>query len=274
MGSFDWNRLFVKVMLIAATVGNAGATDCGVPPDPNKGKGLYVEERNLNCLQDPGWFDVGAGIAVIRNADLQGQNGIGNMVTVRGYPFGRWYAPLKTLTPTGAGLVAAKTAIANAKQIEAAEAQQQANKAQAKATSSGFAADKDKADSEQAGADELKAEADKATTNLALSMQNALNDFGSSYAIYEDSGWAQFYKRIAFFYGRSVGGFDTNAVEGDINAFGITFDIAPQMSLAWGRAFYNRLPQNGVASSAAGTVFSIQINLNAFKTMRGLTGSL
>lgn len=104
-------------------------------------------------------------------------------------------------------------------------------------------------------------------------MQTALSDFGNMYTPFEvDTGTLS---RISLFYGRSVGGFDTNLVQGDVNAFGVAFDIAPQFSVVWGRAYYNQAAQIGTAAtSISNIIFGVQINLNAFKAMRGITGSM
>jgi hypothetical protein len=106
-------------------------------------------------------------------------------------------------------------------------------------------------------------------------MQAALNDFGDNYSIQDDTrGW-HLLKRASVFYGRSVGGFDSKLIDGDINAFGLAYDIAPMFSLIWGRAWYNVMGQPGLAdTSKTEIIFGVQINLNAFKTMRGLTGSM
>lgn len=84
----------------AASTVVAHEINCNEPPST---KGLAaLEERHVECLQDPGWFDVGAGVAVIPKINTQGQSGTGNLVTLRAYPFGRWYAPLKSVTQASA----------------------------------------------------------------------------------------------------------------------------------------------------------------------------
>jgi hypothetical protein len=255
----------IAALLLAATSAAAAAVDCSVPQDPK-----HLEERNYSCLQDPGWFDIGGGVAILRHAGSQGQHGIGNMVTVRAYPFGRWYAPLKTATPASTSKVAASVVIANNAQMDATNKQAAAD--QAKKSNAPDAGDK------QAAADQAKADADKAAKDVVLSMQSALSDFGSMYSVGvpgENRAW-RWLQHVSVFYGRSVGGFDSNVVKGDINAFGVTFDIAPQFSVAYGRAYYYQLPQNGASNSisASKPVYGIQLNLNAFKAIRNITGSL
>lgn len=276
------------------------------------------------CLKDPGWFDIGAGLVVVPNAGIAQQNGVGNLVTVRAYPFGRWYAPLKSQTPENANLVASKLASATTLSSKAQKSKQTAANAltaAAKAVAdakpasdlaaAGTEAEQTVANNTSTTVDLIKAAddlvkaakdakagtavikaatdaksatdqaatdqsaTDTANTDIAQSMQTALNDFGSNFAVAEFNGMTHLAKRVSFFLGRSVGGFDSKAVDGDINAFGIAFDISPEFSVVWGRAFFNQPSQTGVAnSSKSGTAFGVQINLNAFKTMRGLTGSL
>lgn len=289
--------MILSLMALATISSSAIASDCTIST------GKWTEERHSGCLKDPGWFDVGAGIIVVRNAGIARQNGVGNMVTVRAYPTGRWYAPLKSQTAASINIVASKLALANALDDKAKKSKQVA---MAAANAGGETVDntstvgdlvkiadglvKNAADTKAAAsvvkvADDAKTAADKAAidqaavdaanTDIALSMQTALNDFGSNYAVTEFNGMTHWIKRVSFFLGRSVGGFDSKVVDGDINAFGIAFDIAPEFSVVWGRAYFNQPAQTGVANnSRSGTVFGVQINLNAFKTMRGLTGSL
>ncbi len=236
---------FLPLLILVSWQLTAQAGSCDAPPDSNNKGGVYIEERAAVCLQDPGWLDVGVGVAVVEHAGSQKQNGIGNMVTLRAYPFGRWYAPLKTSSPEKITLIAAKAALANTKQTEASGAPLDNTKQQ---------------------------DASNTAHDLALEMQNALNEFGNSYALYENDGWANFYKRFSVFYGRSVGGFDVTVVQGDISAFGISFDVAPQFALSLGQAYFNQIPLPGQASAnTSGLMFSMQINLNAFKMMRSLT---
>lgn len=234
--------IFISLTLSMASrsiMAEEGAENCATPS-----VGRWAEARPTKCLQDPGWFDVGAGIVVIENAAAPQQNAIGNMVTLRAYPFGRWYAPLKSLTSASSVQIETKLHVAQAATNKAADT-------------------KEKAD---------KIAADQANSDAAQSMQTALNEFGSNYALAELEFWPQMVSRVSFFLGRSVGGFDTKVVDGDINAFGIAFDVAPEFAVVWGHAYFN---QTGVAnSSRSGNVIGVQINLKAFKVMRGLTGAM
>jgi len=228
--------------------------------DPNTDGRFSIEKRKAICLQDPGWFDVGAGMAVIQNANNQGQNSVGNLVTLRAYPLGRWYAPLKSVSIGKSEILSAKAAILKAK-ADLLEQKKQALKL-----------DKNNA-SVQNEVNNAQQEVDNAANDFAFGMQSALSDFGDMYAVKEIE--YQFLQRFSFFFGRSIGGFDTSIVQGDINAFGMALDLAPQFSVVWGRAYYNLLPQAGdTNTSMSNNFFGIQLNLNAFKTMRNLTGSM
>jgi hypothetical protein len=314
---------YILATLIGALLAFAETTRPAIAEDCTSPTGKWIEERPSICLKDPGWFDIGAGLAVIPKAGIEEQNGVGNLVTVRAYPFGRWYAPLKSQTPASTNLVASKLASANALNDKAKKSKQAAVKAltdAAKAVAqagpvadlakAGNAADQaatndaattaelvkaandlvkaatdaratdavTKAAANAKSATDLaatdQAAIDTANADIAQSMQTALNDFGSNFAVAEFNGMTHLVKRVSLFMGRSVGGFDSKAVDGDINAFGIAFDIAPEFSVVWGRAYYNQPVQTGVAnSSKSGTVIGVQLNLNAFKAMRGLTGS-
>lgn len=256
------STLFAVSLALAAISQPAFAADSTSTEGCSTPTGKWAAERPRNCLQDPGWFDIGAGMVVIKNAGISQQNGVGNMVTLRAYPFGRWYAPLKPQPLTDE--TAAKFHLAK----EASEKAKNSREAKAIAPAPDKAAAEQTADTDQIAAD-------KANEDLAKNMQTALNAFGNNYALEELDGWKHWGSRVSFFLGRSVGGFDSKVVEGDINAFGISFDIAPEFSVVWGRAYFDLPAQTGVAnSSKAGTVFGVQINLNAFKAMRGLTGSL
>lgn len=228
----------------------------------------WAEERPSNCLQDPGWFDVGAGIVIIKNAGISQQNGVGNLVTLRAYPFGRWYAPLKSLSPASNSIVEAKLYVAKTVADKAKASKAAVDQAKASGT------DAEKVDAEKKAAADKDA-ADKVNADVAQSMQTALNDFGNNYALAELDVWHNLGRRVSFFLGRSVGGFDSKTVDGDINAFGIAIDISPEFSVAWGRAYFNQPAQTGVPNiSKSGALIGVQINLKAFKAMRGLTGSL
>lgn len=286
--------------------------------------GKWAEQRPSSCLQDPGWFDVGAGIVVIKNAGIAQQNGVGNMVSLRAYPFGRWYAPLKAQAPEKQDAVASKVDMASAKNKVAANsrknaAQQLANAAsQAKgvaalstsavvsnaenaaanstlsagelitfaeklvkevaSNASASASIKQAAADAKNAADQAaidQSAADMANTEVAQGMQSALDAFGHNFSLEELNAFQNFGRRISFFLGRSIGGFDKSVVDGDINAFGIAIDVSPEFALVWGRAYFNQPIQTGVANNTrSGMVLGVQLNLKAFKAMRGLTGSL
>ena len=247
--------ILIAASLALAATSRPAMADCTTQSDK------WTSERPINTLKNPGWFDVGAGIVVVKNAGSSQQNGVGNMVSLRAYPLGRWYAPSITID-------ADKLATASSKTADAAKLQLAANKLaapQAENTGQQTSADR------IASASAAQTTATTAAADAAQSMQAAQAAQGDNFALCN----YQQYQRISFFLGRSVGGFDSKAVDGDINAFGVAFDIAPEFAVVWGRAYYNLPTQTGVTNnSKSGSVFGVQINLNAFKTMRGLTGSL
>lgn len=257
-------KVCFSVSLISATqAAIADAINCGTPSSATI-KLTELEQRPPECLQDPGWFDVSAGIAVIQKANSLGENASGNLVALRAYPFGRWYAPLKSVSQASSDKIAASLAMLKEKQKKT---EQINTKLQEKNPSE---------ITTQQQVNEIQQEVDKAANDVALSMQAALNDFGSMYAVQGESKESSYLlRRISLFYGRSVGGFDANVVQGDVNAFGIAYHIAPQFAVIWGRAYYNQAPQNGITkTSSSNNFFGIQLNLNAFKAMRNITGSM
>jgi hypothetical protein len=281
------------ISFVVPAVPDTAAAECSVArPRPD-----HLEERPASQLADPGWVDVGAGIVVARHAGPARETGTGNMVALRAYPFGRWYAPLKSTTPdanSNAALAAAVQVQKDA-QKEAETKQETANNrvaAAQDAKAKAEAADKNKAtdaaqkktDAEAAttgaqaaqdDADKARQKADLAAKSVYAQIQAAADQFGSIYSVCERNGYTNLLNRVSFFYGRSVGGFDDKVVQGDINVFGIAIDIAPQFSLTWGKAFYKQVSQNNEPNpSRSSNVFGVQLNLNAFKIFRNLSGSL
>lgn len=274
-----------SISFVVSAMPGTAAAECSVArPRPQ-----YIEERPASQLDDPGWVDVGAGVVVARHAGASGQTGVGNMVSLRAYPWGRWYAPLKTAAPAATATLATavqvqqqaqsdaetKQKIAETKVADAKAKQADAN--QKKDAASGTAAKQatDDAQAAQDAADKAKQKADLAAQDIYAQMQSAANQFSSIYAVCERNGINNVLNRVSVFYGRSVGGFDNKVVEGDINVFGLAVDIAPQFSIVWGKAYYKQVAENGgPAASKSSNVFGVQLNLNAFKIFRGLSGSL
>lgn len=274
----------VTSFVLSAVPGDAGA-ECSVArPRPQ-----YLEERPASQLADPGWVDVGAGMVIARRAGPSGQNGVGNMVSLRAYPWGRWYAPLKAPTPTASATLSTAVKAQQDAQKEFEDKQKKAEDKTAKAKAAKAESDKnkdatsgtatkaaeDEAQSAQDDADRARQKADAAAKDVYAQMQAAASEFGNIYAVCERNGVTNAVNRLSFFYGRSVGGFDDKVVQGDINVFGIALDIAPQFSVVWGRAYYKQASENGGPNpSRSSNVFGIQLNLNAFKIFRNLSGSL
>jgi hypothetical protein len=281
--------------VLSAAAGTAAA-ECSVArPRPD-----HVEERPASQLADPGWVDVGAGIVVARHAGPGRETGVGNMVALRAYPFGRWYAALKSTTPDAATNAAMSDAVqaqkdaqknaqdkqeaATAKVAAAGKAQ---DKAKATAKNKDASDDQKKADSDDAKkltddaqkaqdlADDARQKADIAAKTVYSQMQAVADQFSNIYSVCERNGYTALHNRVSFFIGRSVGGFDDKVVQGDINVFGVAFDIAPQFSITWGKAYFKQAAETagGPNPSKSSNVVGVQLNLNAFKIFRNLTGS-
>ena len=211
-------------------------------PDASKNLMLSQETLPAVCLNDPGWFDVGAGFAFIRRAGGENQDGKGILVTLRAYPFGRWYASSITATKE---TVLAKAAASSSLEVSSA----------------------------------TTAEKAQAHTDYVASVSEFLQNNQAVFAVkeyQEGNAFESIIRRVSVFYGRSVGGFDSKAVSGDVNAVGLSFDIAPQFSLIWGRAFFDGAVPTGSSAQAPSrraNIVGVQLNLYAFKTFRDLVGS-
>lgn len=73
--------------------------------------------------------------------------------------------------------------------------------------------------------------------------------------------------RWSIFYGRSMGNFDSDAIDGPINVVGVGFDIAPEFAFILGAAF---IQPAGTSTNKTQYIFGVQMNLNAFQAMRNL----
>src|SRR5262249_45537575 len=155
---------------------------------------------------------------------------------------------LKATTPDAAtnATLAASVQAQQAAQKDAEAKQEAANTKVAAAQAATAAADTaDKktaagaattaAQKAQDDADQARQRADLAAKTVYAQIQAAADQFGSIYSVCERNGYSNILNRVSFFYGRSVGGFDDKVVQGDINAFGIAIDVAPQFSILWGR---------------------------------------
>ncbi|MBI5429182.1 MAG: hypothetical protein HY938_01855 [Nitrosomonadales bacterium] len=139
------DALIAVSLALTATSRPAIAENCA---SPNNGK---LGTRTPHELPTgSGLVRYRSRIVVVKNAGAAQQHGVGNMVSLRAYPFGRWYAPLKSPTRTSADIVKAKLNDAQQPNDTAVQFRQQADKlaveaadalAQAVANSTGNAVD-------------------------------------------------------------------------------------------------------------------------------------
>ncbi|GAB5606547.1 hypothetical protein [Sideroxyarcus sp. TK5] len=73
--------------------------------------------------------------------------------------------------------------------------------------------------------------------------------------------------RFSIFYGRSLGNFDPTSIEGEVNAIGIGFDIAPEFAVVGGRAMFRT---KGAAGDTGRWMIGVQMNFSAFSAFRDL----
>lgn len=106
--------------------------------------------------------------------------------------------------------------------------------------------------------------ADNEKTASEADAENALKGYLNQSDLYPLIGedWED---RLSVFYGRSMGNFDSDAIDGPINVVGVGFDVVPEFALILGAAF---LQPAGTTSNKTQYIFGVQMNLNAFQTMR------
>lgn len=83
-----------------------------------------------------------------------------------------------------------------------------------------------------------------------------------------DSTWSRLARRFSIFYGTSVNEFGGGGLESNVNAIGLGFDVAPQLSILVGYGFY-RVDDGAGTDTDGGLVAAVSLNLNAFRWMFG-----
>jgi hypothetical protein len=83
-----------------------------------------------------------------------------------------------------------------------------------------------------------------------------------------DSTLSRIARRFSVFYGTSVNDFGGGGLESNVNAVGLAFDVAPQLSILVGYGFY-QVDTGGGVDTDGGLVASVSLNLNAFRWMFG-----
>jgi hypothetical protein len=202
----------------------------------------------LACIRDttgshpvdtdsPGYFDVGAGFTQIDTRGSTDAAASGVTVSIKAYPWGRWYAPRKQRS---------KEEVVKKSQVVADKQQ--------KITDS-----KNTAEMQTAYEEKAKAEYD-----YLEAVQGVLSASKELYPLQD----AKLYHRLSIFYARSPGSFNETVIKGAVNAIGIGIDIAPEFALIIGKAYYDELLPGGAAESRQHFIFGVQMNFNAFSAFR------
>jgi hypothetical protein len=193
--------------------------------------------------EPPGFFDVGAGFAQIDTAGKTDATASGILVTVKAYPLGRWYARKKQ----------ASIKDTLEKQLTMLKEQMKAlNNASEKS------AEKPKTTTEKVSSDVVKTNAEYAYLEAVRDSLEVSKEF---YPLQKE----EWFHRISVFYGRSPGNFNEASIKGPVNAIGISYDIAPEFSLFFGKAYYDELLPGGTTESRQHNIFGVQMNFNAFE---------
>jgi len=200
---------------------------CASFPNPASKTAIPISD-----VEAPGFLDVGVGFGVAFDThDGDNNDARGTLLSVKGYPWGRWYSKKE---------IAGDTQFAE--QVVASTDHARAN---------GLADDQ-----VQAVVDGLLQDRDRFLAD------------DSYYPIAERNQW---YNRLSVFYGKSIGDFNGGNLESSVDVVGLGFDVAPQMALQLGWAFYD-VDEGGGLDTDAGLTFSVSLNLNTFKSVFGELG--
>lgn len=215
----------------------------------------YMKQKDSD-LAYPGFLDVGAGYTVIPHATSTGKDASGFMVSVKAYPGGRWFAPLKEA-------VAKQQALDKVELAEKAKADLEEKKTELlDATKKGVVPTSEAL----TGLTDAQTKVDQTKADVLDSFQ-ALADGSVTKPLYQfkGAGWG---KRIFVFYGRSMGGYD-EAVDGAVDSLGLGYDITPEFGLVAGHARYG-VDVAGAKDTRDALMFGVQLNLSAFKAFRDI----
>ena len=181
--------------------------------------------------EPPGYFDVGGGFAHINSANTEGASASGVLVTIKAYPWGRWYAARKK-SSTKDVLEKVKNVLVPQKKADGT-------------------------------VDPVALE--NAKSEYVDTVRNLLEKSNEMLPLHGDT-W---YRRLSVFYGRSAGNFDETTIKGDVNSIGIEYDIAPEFALMLGVAVYQVAIPGGRFDTQEHLIFGVQMNFNAFSAFRG-----
>jgi len=220
------------------------------PCKPEGGSSKNLNLSPIACIQDtkdwhlvdtesPGYFDVGAGFAQIDTAGSAHAAASGVLLSIKAYPWGRWYAPRKKISTESVLEKVQKNLDLQQKSINA--------------------------NSLTPSADTPITTDEKAKAEYEY-LEAVRNTLAKSTELMPLHG-REWYHRLSVFYGRSPGNFNETAIKGAVNAIGIGFDIAPEFALFVGKAYYQEdIP--GGAETRQHLIFGVQMNFNAFSLFR------
>lgn len=223
----------------------------------------YMKKKHSE-LAYPGYLDVGAGYTVIPYGAPKSQDIGGFTATIKAYPGGRWYAPVKPKTEEQKAEAINKAAEAIVAKAKANAIQKEADVA--KATNEADATQK------ETDAGEAKNDATAKSNEYLLALK-AIADTSIGAELYQIKE-SSFAKRVFIFYGRSIGGYGS-AVNGEVDAIGLGYDVTPEFALIAGQARYSvDIPAVGTTAASTdthdGLMMGVQLNLNAFQLFRAL----
>jgi len=219
-------------------------TSCAGLSQPQGSKQVCFDE-----LEFPGYVDVGIGYAVAFDS-RSGSHGDadGTFVSLKAYPAGRWYSKRKSET---------------AQALAKASANMVADIVEPQETPAGDGPPAGGAGVDGAPAtDENKVDLAETVEQLIKARAEIIED-DAYYVVEGRDTWKH---RLSIFYGTSVGDLAGGGLESSANAVGVGYDVAPQLALQLGWAFYD-VETDGVIGTDSGLFFSVSLNLSSFKSL-------
>lgn len=228
----------------------------------------------LDALEPPGFFDIGAGFGVVFDTrNSSDDDASGTLLNFKAYPLGRWYGePRADLVSKGltdrdkADMKTVLGADENDRTTKLGNLANDAALASAVDRLKAVLEDRSVQLSEDA-AKALKAALDGSKA-LAPGDRKLLTQVASSTTTSRKWRVVQerdrFLNRFSVFYGTSAGHFSGGGLESDVNVFGVGLDVSPDLSLLFGRAFYD-VDDGGGEDSDNSWFFGASLNLFAFK---------
>ncbi len=206
-----------------------------------------LETKKKSALEDPSFWDIGAGFAQLQNTDSKDDNDArGLMISFKAYPWGRWYSTEKpkvllSVDKENKNVDALKILVANKK-----------------------AAGTEMPDK---GESSIWLQLDKDTRMIST---------GTPYIYCPESGKCRdnWYHRISVFYGLSSKNFIGGDVDSNVHAIGLGYDITPELALITGLGFFDlKKNDNSRSDSDAAFLFGVSLNLRAVGAMFKAAGN-